>query len=70
MNHDPPLEEKERLVLFIQPHRSFEWWETLNGKVGNDDSNDSNGSNASQIPYKDEYSQLIPCETVLAADTL
>ena len=58
MNHDPPSGEKDRIVMHIQPHRSFEWWEAVNQASGNDIYKDR----ILQTPYEDEYSQLTPYE--------
>ena len=50
MNHDPPLGEKDRISMHIQPHRSFEWWEAVNHVSGDGDYNDR----IVQTPYEDE----------------
>jgi hypothetical protein len=59
MNHDPPPEEKDRIAIHIQPHRSFEWWEAVNHASGNDD---VYNDRILQMPYEDEYSQLTSFE--------
>jgi len=58
LNHDPPLGEYDRVALYIQPHRIFEWWEAVNRVSGDEDYNDR----IVQTPYEDEYSQLTPYE--------
>ncbi len=51
-DHDPP--DSDSFPLNFNGHRSFEWWEAINNTASCDTSN--------QMPYEDEYFQLIPCE--------
>ena len=56
MNHDPPL--KRDLSMHLQPHRSFEWWETIDNTSYQPDLSED----IYNMSYEDEYSQLTPYE--------
>ena len=52
-DHAPP--DSDSFPLNFNGHRNFEWWEAMNNTAASCDTSD-------QMPYEDEYSQLIPCE--------
>jgi hypothetical protein len=53
-NHDPP---PGSIMLQVQPHRSFEWWEAVNQVSDLEYVDDS-----MQKPYEDDFSQQTPYE--------
>lgn len=55
-NHSPPAICPERLDTFVNPHRSYEWWENIKYVSGDDYSGCDNR------PYEDEFSQEVPYE--------
>ena len=47
MDHDPPL--KKDLSIHLKPHRSFEWWETIDNTSYQPDP----GEDIYNMPYED-----------------